>query len=387
MKLLHVIRGLTNSSGTTHIVGPLAEEQARLGHEVAIYYVDKPPYDAITPNPELVRSRSFPVTVLRAHPGVSMPFARALDRDIRDFDIVHVHAIWNFPSFCAMRAAANAGIPYMVAPQGSLEPWALAAGSLVRRAYANHIEGPLIRRADRMQALTQGEARQFEQFGYRGPISIIPNGVAADWLTLDRGSLARDLDLPVDAQTLLFLSRLHPKKGLDALLRGFAAFVASRPDVTLVIAGHDSGSGYRAVMEQLALDFGIAQQCRFIGEVSGARKRRALAGADAFALTSHSEGLPVAVLEAMASGLPVLITPGCNLPEVEQADAGIVVSPTSDAAAAGLGRLFASAEDLQRRGANGRALVASRFTWPLIARQTLAAYNLLTEAARTGTAA
>lgn len=387
MKILHVIRGLTNSSGTTHIVGPLAEEQARLGHSVCVYYVDKPPYEPITPSPDLVRSRSFPVTVLRKHPGVSIPFAHAIDRDIRRFDIAHVHAVWNFPSFYTMRAAAAAGVSYMVAPQGSLEPWALAAGSPMRRAYARHIEGPLIRRASGMQALTQDEARQFEQFGYDGPISIIPNGVAPDWLTPERGSLARDLDLPEGAQTLLFLSRVHPKKGLDVLLRGFASFATAAPNVTLVVAGDDSGSGYLDAMKQLVMDLGISQKCRFLGEVAGTHKRRVLAGADAFALTSHSEGLPVALLEAMACALPVLITPGCNLPEVAEADAGVVIRPAGDAVAAGLCALFASDADLRRRGTNGRALIATRFTWPHIARQTLAAYTALTRSARADAAA
>lgn len=386
MNILHVIRGLTNSSGTTHIVGPLAEEQARLGHRVSVYFVEKPPFEPITPNRELVEAKCFPVTMLRKHPGVSLPFARALDRNLRAFDIVHVHAIWNFPSFYAMRAAAAAGLPYMVAPQGSLEPWALAAGSAVRRAYVSRVEGPLIRRAPGMQALSATEARQFAHFGCRGNTFTIPNGVAPDWLDSERGDLAQDLGFSPGTQTLLFLSRIHPKKGLDILLQAFAAFASEARDVQLVVAGDDSGSGYATEMKRLATALGIAARCRFIGEVSGTHKRRVLAGADAFALSSHSEGLPVAIMEAMASALPVLVTPGCNLPEVAERDAGRIVAAEVNAVTAGLRALFSDREAMRRQGANGRKLVADKFTWPAIARQTVAAYGALKQSALVATA-
>lgn len=379
MKILHVIRGLTNSSGTTHIVGPLAEEQARLGHDVSVYFVEKPPFEAVVPTHERVEVRSFPVTMLRGHPGVSVPFARAIDQNIRTFDIVHVHAVWNFPSFYAMRAALRAGVPFIVAPQGSLEPWALAAGSRARRAYAAHIEGPLIRRASGMQALTENEARQFEHFGFRGPISIVPNGVSADWLALERASLVEELNLGPGSRTVLFLSRVHKKKGLSVLLNAFAAFAAGDSTTFLIVAGDDAGSGHLEEIQRLAHDLKIAERCRFIGEVSGFQKRRILAGADVFALTSHSEGLPIALLEAMAAGLPVVATTGCNLPEIQSYDAGRVVDPKPDAVAAALREMLARPDDLRRQGENGRRLVAAKFTWPRIASNTIAAYAPMRE--------
>jgi poly(glycerol-phosphate) alpha-glucosyltransferase len=387
VRILHIIRGLTNSSGTTHIVGPLAEAQARLGHQVSVYFVEKPPFEPVIPRADLVQTRSFPVTVLRKHPGVSIPYARAVDRDIGTFDVVHVHAVWNFPSLYAMRAAARAAVPYMVAPQGSLEPWALAGGSSLRQAYVARIEGPLLRRATRMQALTDEEALQCKHFGYMGPVSVIPNGVAPHWLDLERTSLANDLGLPDPSRTLLFLSRIHPKKGLDRLLRGFAIFSEEAPDVTLVVAGHDAGSGYLAEMKRLASELQLTDKCRFVGEVSGEQKRRALAGADLFALTSHSEGLPIAVLEAMACATPVVITPGCHLPEVADAKAGVIVAPEAEAAAAGLRAAFANTEGLRAMGRRGRHLVRERFTWPAIARQTIDAYGLMAKSKGHGAAA
>lgn len=378
MNILHIIRGLTNSSGTTHIVGPLAEEQAKLGHQVSVYYVEKQREEAVTPDPALVRSRAFPVTMIDGHPGVSLPLARALARDAATFDVIHIHAVWNFPTLMGMRAARRADVPYIVAPQGSLEPWALASGSSVRQLYARRVEAPLLRQASRLQALTANEARQFRDFGLDVPAAIIPNGVSPDWLSSQHRSLADDLGLPEGSRTLLFLSRVHPKKGLDVLLRGFARAADSLRDVVLVVAGHDAGSGYRAEMQGLAHELGLDARCRFIGEVAGERKRDVLAGADAFALTSHSEGLPVAVLEAMASALPVLITPGCNLPEVSESGAGLIVAPEPGAVAAGLAELIANADAAAQRGAAGRSRVAERFTWPRIAQQTIEVYADMT---------
>jgi poly(glycerol-phosphate) alpha-glucosyltransferase len=375
MRILHVIRGLTNSSGTTHIVGPLSEQQARLGHDVGVYFVEKGTGPPVLPDPSLVVARSFPVTVLQGHPGVSIAFSRTIHETIRKFDLVHIHAIWNFPTCCAMWTAKRARIPYIVAPQGSLEPWAIAAGSWRRRAYARQIEGPLLNRATRLQALTQTEAVQFRAFGLRVPAVIIPNGVQAEWLKNERGNLAADLGLAAGTKTLLFLSRLHPKKGLDILLRAFAEFAREREDVALIIAGCDAGDGYGDVLRSIAGELGLGQRCRFLGEVRGENKARTLAGADAFILISHSEGLPIALLEAMASGVPVIITPGCNIPEVVSADAGLMVEPSPEATGAGLKRLFSDPDGMRRRGENGRRLVRCQFTWSGIAKRTIEVYE------------
>lgn len=373
MRILHVIRALANSSGTTHIVVPLSEAQARLGHTVTVIHVRKGAEPLVEPDPALVQSRCFAESPPMGHLGPSLGLARALRREIAGFDVVHLHAVWNFPTWYGMRAALRAGVPYLVAPQGSLEPWAFAHGRRLRRLWARWLELPLLARATRLQALTETEAAQMRAFGLQVPAAIIPNGVSMDWLEGERGDLAARLGLPAGTRTLLFLSRVHPKKGLDVLLRAFAQ--AALKDVVLVIAGDDAGSGYAGQMRALAAELGLKGRCRFIGEVRGAEKRAVLSGADAYALTSHSEGLPVAVVEAMASALPVLITPGCNIPQVAEAGAGLIVAPEVDAVTVGLQTLFADAAGLRQLGERGRALVRERLTWPEIARQTLETYS------------
>jgi poly(glycerol-phosphate) alpha-glucosyltransferase len=370
MKVLHVVRGLLNSSGTTHIVVPLAEEQARQGASVCVYFVEKDGEAPVRPDPRLVVSRSFAQSLPGSNPGISFTFARAASAEIHRFDVVHIHAVWNFPTYWAMRAAAVRAVPYIVAPQGSFEPWALGRSAMKKRIYGPLTELPLLDRAGALQAVTEVEARQFRSFGLTAPVVVIPNGVDAKMLA--------PRTRPPQRRTLLFLSRLHPKKGVDILLHAFAQASAQLPDLTLIIAGGDGGSGYRGRLETLARSLRLGKRCRFIGEVRGAAKREALAAADAFVLPSHSEGLPVAAIEAMASGLPLILTPGCNLPDVAAAGAGLIVDLEPGAVAAAIARVLSDPRAAQDMGANGRRLAEARFTWERIAAATLDLYRSLT---------
>ena len=223
----------------------------------------------------------------------------------------------------------------------------------------------------------QNEARQFRAFGLTAPTVIVPNGIDPSKFGRPAPRLAERLDLEPEARTLLFLSRLHPKKGVDVLLRAFALVSGALPDVTLVVAGHDGGSGYATVLRRLAETLGIAGRCRFVGEVRGEAKLDLLSGADAFVLVSHSEGLPVAVIEAMASGLPVIITPGCNLPEVAKYNAGLIVEPRPESVGRAIADLFADRAGSETMGENGTRLVAEKFKWQRIGGRTIEIYGQL----------
>jgi poly(glycerol-phosphate) alpha-glucosyltransferase len=378
MKILHVVRGLTNSSGTTHIVVPLAEEQARQGAQVSVYTIAKGREEPVLPDPALVESRCFAQSLPGSNPGFSFSFARAMRANVQAFDVVHAHAVWNFCTYWAMRTAYEARVPYVVAPQGSFEPWALAQSAMKKRLVGPLTEIPLFNRAAALQALTETEAAQFRRFGLTAPAVVVPNGV--DLAKFDRKAppLAVQLGLAPGGATLLFMSRLHPKKGLDVLLRAFAQVSAALPALTLVIAGNDAGTGYAGELTRLAGTLGIGDRCRFAGEVRGEAKLDMLAGADAFVLPSHSEGLPVAAIEAMAAALPVILTPGCNLPEVASAGAGLIVEPVPEMLARAIGDLFANRDAARAMGDNGRRLVAGKFTWRRIGAETLGIYrNLL----------
>ena len=377
MRILHVIRGLANSSGTTHIVGPLAEAQARHGHKVKVLFVDKPGNVPVRPDPSLVESEGFPMTVPTQHIGWSRAFARGFNTAVRDTDVVHIHAIWNFPTRYAMRGSHRAGVPYVVAPQGSLEDWALNRSRHLKSVYATLAEKPYFDRAAAIQALTETEAAQCRRFGIRAPVMILPNGV--DLSAIDRHDGVADLrgefSLPPDSVIFLFLGRLFPKKGLDLLIRAFARLTATHVNVFLLIAGHDEGAGYRADMERLAIAHGVSLHTRFLGEVSGSRKFALLRGADVFVLSSYSEGLPVAALEAMACRCPVVLTRSCNLNEIEHHEAGWLVESQLESLLAALQNACGSVDERRRRGNNGRLLVQDRYTWDRIAQASIRSYQ------------
>jgi poly(glycerol-phosphate) alpha-glucosyltransferase len=374
LRILHVVRGLTNSSGTTHIVVPLSEEQARQGSTVTVLFVDKNGEEAVLPRQDLVSSRCFPQTLPMNNPGISLTFARELDRRISEFDIVHIHAIWNFPTYYAMRAALRADVPYMVAPQGSLEPWALRQNYWGKRIYGSLAEIPLFQRATYLQGVSATEVEQIKTYGLHAPTVVIPNGVRLEPFDREVPPLSVQLGLGPSRRTILYLSRLHPKKGTDILIEAFSR-LSDDDRTVLVIMGGDAGSGYAASLKQLASQHGIASRCIFRGEVKGDEKYAALLGADLFVLPSHSEGLPVAVLEAMAASRPVVITPGCNLPEVGEVDAGCIVAPDAAELAKSLQTLVSDPERATQMGRNARKLVEERFAWERIATRTLEVYR------------
>ncbi len=373
MKVLHVCRGMANSSGTTHIVKNLTEELARLGVETDVFHVAKPRGNPVLPDNSLVHSREYPMTLPFNNPGISFPYALDIHERVEDYDLVHIHAVWNFPTWMTMRAAWRRGVPYVVAPQGSMESRALSIHRSRKAIYTRCVEGPWLKRASALQALTPMEARQMRRFGAGAPIAVIPNGVRLeDFGQGDGDAFKRKHGIPTDRRILLFLSRVHPKKGLDLLADTWGRIKAELPDVDLIIAGDDGGTGYREEAESL---FSQLPRVKFIGEVRETGKLDAFAAADAFILPSWTEGLPVAVLEAMASSLPVVITKCCNIPEVKNAGAGFVVDTTAQSLSEAVLDVLRSNGQSGQMGYAARELVARRFTWRKIASRTLALYD------------
>jgi glycosyltransferase involved in cell wall biosynthesis len=218
-----------------------------------------------------------------------------------------------------------------------------------------------------LHALTLAEARSIRDYGLKNPIVVIPNGV-----NLPQGGVSPAPWTPSDSsrdRVLLFLSRIHPKKGMDLLLEAWPEYSRSGAGRRwrLVIAGWDE-IGHEPELRAMASARGINDSVEFVGPLFGPRKDAALSAADAFILPSRSEGLPMAVLEAWAHAKPVLITRACNLPEGVSAGAAIEMEPTALSVAAGLDRLAAMGDSaLAAMGIAGQRLAADRFSWGRIA--------------------
>jgi poly(glycerol-phosphate) alpha-glucosyltransferase len=318
-----------------------------------------------------------------------------------DADLLHLHALWMHTSIIASGWKKLKQRPYIVTPNGMLEPWALRNSGWKKRIAAFIYENRMLYGASCLQANTIKEFNDFRAYGLKQPIAIIPNGVDLPE-TRDEDRASRAYDQSSGRKTLLFLGRIHPKKGLPNLIRAFKKAHDTRrspldsPNWQLVIAGWDQG-GHEAELLQLCEEMGmkskklkvegesIALDSRpstldadviFYGPAFKGEKAELLRSADAFVLPSFSEGLPMSVLEAWSYRLPVVMTPECNLPEGFSADAAIRIETGAESIALGLDSLFSMSEsDLRSMGAKGRALVEERFTWKKIAAQMREVYD------------
>ena len=288
--------------------------------------------------------------------------AAAAEKWFRDGGAVaHGHGLYVYPNAAVGRLARRHAVPLVYHPHGMFEPYILARSRGKKRVAHWLFENANFRHARLWRALTVREADQIRAQGITAPVVVIPNGIDPGPAPLPRTMAGRS------RRQVLFLGRLHPKKGLALLVAAWARLGRLAADWEVVIAGPDE-LDHRAEIAALVAGAGLEGSIRFIGPVTGEAKRACLAAADLFILPSHSEGFSVAILEAMAAGLPVIATTACNFPELAAAGAGWECTPTEDAVTAALGAALSAGEaELRERGANGRALVEARYTWARLA--------------------
>lgn len=303
---------------------------------------------------------------------------------VRSGSVVHTHGLWMHPGVAARQSSRRARCPLMISPHGMLEPWALQNSRWKKRLASWWFEDQNLRSAHCLHALCQAEARSIRSYGLRNPIAIIPNAIDAAEMETPEAEIGKAVSrkriklegLEPGRKILLFLSRLHPKKGLENLLPAWARQQQAKEWV-LVIAGAGEPA-YEQQLRRLVIEYSLERTVLFCGSVYGEDKKQLLAAADAFVLPSFSEGFSMAILEAAASGLPVLLTPECNFPELAAADAALVVAPEATAIETGLNRLLAlTDEERKQMGNRGRALVRESYTWPVVADKMLAVYRWL----------
>jgi glycosyltransferase involved in cell wall biosynthesis len=329
-------------------------------------------------------------------------------------DITHTHGVWTYASAATSVHCRNARSPYLISPHGMLDSWAVNQ-SRRKKAIAHFLfEGRHLRGARCLRALCEAEARAMRQLGLTNEIAVIPNGI--DLPNGEQpGVPCWEGIIEPGKKIMLYLGRIHPKKGLINLLRAWQLANKDSQRASdswvLAIAGWDQG-GHESELRRLATEIGIdwtalnasnrsgnghgqsgghqpatAEKLSsdgwrakgsviFLGPQFEKAKAACYQNCDAFILPSLSEGLPMVVLEAWAHGKPVLMTPECNLPEGFGADAALRIEPSVDSIARGLATLFQSARsDLQATGSRGRELVAERFAWPKIAIEMKSVYE------------
>jgi len=314
-------------------------------------------------DPEILR---FPTDKFR-------PISDAVLR-LRLSPILENHGIWR--AYCAAAGHIASGYrkPYVVSAHGMLDEWALRNKRWKKTVYSGIIERPNLQRAACLRALTVAEAENYRSYGLRNAIVRIPNGVhlpegVTSNLFLDKHPELRDRRL------VLFLSRIHYKKGVDLLCQAWASIAAEFPNTHLVFAG----PGFDGTLErtrQLVAELHIADRVTFTGMLSHPDKWSALASSTLFVLPSWSEGFSVAILEAMAASRPVIVTHQCYFPEVAREHCGWVIDPDVHQLEDALGEALSLPQSaLDRLGRNGREVVAARYSWEHIGEQMVQVYD------------
>lgn len=266
-----------------------------------------------------------------------------------ELDCLHLHGIWQFNSHAGAVWAHRTGRPYLISPHGMLDPWILARGRGKKWLARGGYERRSWQAARLFHALTQSEATDIARATGRNECAIIPN--PAPELQPERGE-SRSAEIA-------YIGRIHPKKNLAALIKGWSLAVAVLPaDARLTIAGWGEDADLAALRGALE---GVPR-AQFIGPVFGDEKRQLLARARFVALASHSEGLPMAMLEAWAAGCPTLMSRACNLPEGYAAGAAIDSGTSADAVAVAIIAAFAMPPtQWQAMSGAARALAAGTF--------------------------
>ena len=284
---------------------------------------------------------------------------------IRSADVVHIHGLWQRQTATGGRVALRHGVPYVVAAHGMAEPWAMRQKALKKQVYLRLVERHVLRNASCLHALTRPEIEHLHALAPRTPVAWVPNGVNLKPLeNLPQRAAVEELYPQIKGKfTLLFLSRLHVKKGLDMLAEALKQTWAAHDDWHLLVAGTEDGAG-QAFAQQMA-DLGLARQLTMSGHVGGEKARQMWAAADAFILPSRSEGFSMAVLEALAARVPAVITTACHFPELAKAQAGLVCEPDVASIAEALQTLKneMTPADRQAMANRGRNLVESHYTW------------------------
>jgi len=311
----------------------------------------------------------------RSGPFVFAPSAKtAIAETMPSTDcVIGSGTLWVHLGWLAWRAARRHGKPRLEYPRGLLDLWAYRHKALRKQAYWHAVGKRILDEAAVVVALTEQERQRLRDLHVTNRIEVIPNGAASEMSAEPVGRDWLDARYPAlrGRRYVLFLGRVHEKKGLDVLLPAVAALSARHDRVAFVIAG-PIASSFEARWRALVAEHRLEDTLILPGPVSGTTKAAWLAHADLFVLPSYSEGMPMAALEALRAGCPVVLTKACALPEVEDAHAGLVIDPDVGQLVGALSALLDDAPRRQMMAQHARALAATNFNWDTIGERTLA---------------
>jgi glycosyltransferase involved in cell wall biosynthesis len=382
MRVLHVVPYYAPAwawGGVVTAVTGLCRAQARAGHRVSVLTTDTlgpsirgPAGGDVLDGVEIWRVPTRAVA-LRARFNLSWPrgFAAAAGRIIRDraIEVVHCHELRSVETVTAVKVAARHHLPVLLSPHGTLP---LGTGrSTLKASWDRLLSRRVLPRIRHVVALSESEANEARRLwnAHRlelahDRLSIVPNGVepAAPVDAGERHRARRGLDLADTARVVLYLGRLHPRKNLLSLIEAFATLSGRRPEARLLLAGRDDGA--LAGIHQSMTRHGIGARVVVVGMVDDRGRREVLAAADVLASVGIGEGMPMAALEALMVGVPVVLAEEWGMGEAITAGAGAISGHEPSAIAAALERMLDAGDDARDRA---RTVAMARFVWPVVA--------------------
>lgn len=376
MKVLHVIPSVDERSGgpATAII-PMCRALMQQGVDVLLLSTTAGLPDEIS-HGEVLEYKGVPAIFFESQLGESFKYSRPLSSwlrsSIHNFGVAHIHAVFNHSSVAAAHVCQKAGVPYVVRPLGTLDPWSMTQKSLRKRLFWQISGKGIMENAAAVHYTSEAEKHSTESSLGLNHGRVIPLGVEAASKN-SNGQLASD-------PYVLVLSRLHPKKGLDVLVDAFLSLVQMPQFATwrLVIAG-DGPVEYVSMLKEKARG---SSQITFTGWLDGDEKNAVLSGASLLALPSRQENFGLCVMESLAQSVPVLVSPNVNLAaEIAAANAGWIAPINETALRDQLAEALADRDELTRRGRAGRQL-SQKYSWENSARELADLYRVVIQQGR-----
>ena len=375
VRAIHVIAGLDPAhGGPSYTVPRLCSALAQAGAEVALLSVALRDAGASDTSANGYRDRRFPWDHARAPVLGQLRYSSGLVHGLRQAaggaQVIHNHGLWLMPNVQVGWISAKAKKPLVIAPRGMLGPAALAFSRKKKRVFWHLAQGAVARGAACVHATSEQEYQEVRAFGLANPVAIIPNGIDLPAVP------SSPMPTNHEDRTVLSLGRIHPKKGLDRLVRAWARVEAQYPTWQLRIVGPNE-VGHAEELRALAATFGL-RRVSIEGPAYGDSKLSAMCAADVFVLPSLNENFAITVAEALAAGIPVIATKGAPWSGLEAESCGWWIDHGVEPLVAALAKSMSMPRTaLMAMGAKGKAWVVRDFSWDRVARDMLDVYHWL----------
>ncbi|WP_294348926.1 glycosyltransferase [uncultured Sphingobacterium sp.] len=355
MKISHVIASLDVSTGgparsSTSLVKALLEFNNIEFAEILTLVSDEPIMDNFNNSKGSIKF--FETTIL--------DYSKKLDIYLKsqsDIDLYHAHGIWNIPMHQVAKYARSKRKPYIISIRGMLEPWSMQQSRLKKKIAMALFQNRDLTRSDCIHATAFSEAESIRYLGYKNPIAVIPNGIDLDDYPL------KDLKSKSAKKKILFLSRIHYKKGIELLIEAWGRLdPVIRADWEIEIAGNGD-SIYIDKLKRSIVEKGFQNDIKIVGPKFGKDKINTYHNADVFVLPTYSENFGIVIAEALACGIPVITTKGTPWKDINEYFAGEWIEIGVDALVISLKEMMRKSDlELNEMGRNGRKLIEDKYS-------------------------